>query len=443
VIRSGRQLCSTRIPVAFSGSAADPAPHVGTGGAAHDNQVLCADRSGAALRWAAALEPVQGSARTATRAAEHQPGPHPKRFALVHISRLCSTIARLCLVAACCAPACSPSAAPPEAPAATASSEPKLHEGPLLDYVPAAGLRWLVVGRPRDLVRDPGFAAALEPLLPEARLDAYAASTGVDLRALPSAAVAGFSLGTMYLAETLADNARAEELFALRVEGQPILERPHPRVARMLGVVDGEPQALVSIRGQLLALAVRDPTLARIVEAFAREQLRESPPALEGAALSTLPTRLDRSPIRFYAPGPFDGEWSTGARGLLSIATALAVTADPVDPGKLRATVILAGDWGKPIENATVRLSEAWEDLAGSPTGRLLGLNRPAVPPRVSAPADTLELVVELELAPIVAGLRAAVMADVWEILDLPPPGRQRTESPENAQPTENASDFH
>jgi hypothetical protein len=312
-----------------------------------------------------------------------------------------------------------------------------------LDYVPAAGLRWLVAGRPRELAHNSDFAAALEPLLPTARLDAYAASTGVDLRTLPSAAVAGFGLGTMYLAETLADNARTEELFALRVEGQPILDRPHPRVTRMLGVVDGEPQALVSIRGRLVALAAGDPTLARVVEAFARKQLRESPPALEGAALSTLPKRLNRSPIRFYAPGPFEGEWSAGARGLLSAATALAITADPVTPGKLGAALVLAGDWGSPSNDAKRHLSEAWEDLAGSPTGRLLGLNRPATPPQVTTTENSLQLRVELELAPIVAGLRAAVIADVWEILDLPPPEPQRTESPADAQPAENASDFH
>ncbi len=349
----------------------------------------------------------------------------------------------LALVAACSAPACGPSAAPPKARAAGAPEDSKLHEGPLLDYVPAAGLRWLVAGRPRELVRSPVFATALEPLLPKARLDAYAASTGVDLRTLPSAAIAGFSLGTIYLAETRTDTARAEELFALRVEGEPILERPHPRVARMLGVVDGEPQALVSIRGRLIALAVRDPTLTRIVEAFARKQLRESRPALDGAALSTLPKRLERSPIRFYAPGPFEGQWRVGARGLLSAATALAVTADPVAPGKVRVAVVLAGGWSPPSEDAERHLSEAWDDLAGSPTGRLLGLNRPATPPQVSTASDTLQLLVELELAPIVAGLRAAVIADVWEILDLRPPDPQRTESPVGAQPTEKTPDFH
>ena len=315
--------------------------------------------------------------------------------------------------------ACAPGAAQTEAQHTVAPKAPELHDGPLLDYVPAAGLRWLVVARPKELASNSAFAAALEPLLPKPRLDAYATSTGIDLRTLPSAAVAGFGLGTMYLAETPDDTTRAEELFALRVEGQPILDRPHPRVTRMLGVVDGQPQALVSIRGRLVALAVRDPTLARVVEAFARKQLRESPPALEGAALSTLPKRLERSPVRFYAPGPFEREWSAGARGLLAATTALAITLDPTQPGQARIAVVLAGAWGDAGADSAERLSDAWEDLASSPTGRLLGLNRPASPPRFSESPDGLELTVDLELDPVVAGLRAAVIADVWEILDL------------------------
>jgi hypothetical protein len=41
---------------------------------------------------------------------------------------------------------------------------------------------------------------------------------------------------------------------------------------------------------------------------------------------------------------------------------------------------------------------------------------------------ETLRLEVELQVAPIVAGLRAAVAADVWEILDLvrPEPPEKR-----------------
>ena len=79
----------------------------------------------------------------------------------------------------CAAPAAEPTPARP-------APEP-LHDGPITDYVPAAGLRWMVAGRPRRLARNTAFAEALKPLLPAKRLEAYAVSTGIDLRRTPSA----------------------------------------------------------------------------------------------------------------------------------------------------------------------------------------------------------------------------------------------------------------
>ena len=37
------------------------------------------------------------------------------------------------------------------------SATPSLHQGPLTDYVPAAGLRWMVVGNPRSFAANPEF----------------------------------------------------------------------------------------------------------------------------------------------------------------------------------------------------------------------------------------------------------------------------------------------
>jgi hypothetical protein len=60
--------------------------------------------------------------------------------------------------------------------------------------------------------------------------------------------------------------------------------------------------------------------------------------------------------------------------------------------------------------------------------GRLLGLDQPAGEPRVTFAPDALTFDVRLAIAPLTDGLRAAVAADVWEILrfpqkrDAPPP---------------------
>jgi len=321
--------------------------------------------------------------------------------------------------------ACHASPAPATAPAPTRAAPGPLHRGPLLDYVPAAGLRWLVVGRPRELADTPGLVAALAPLLPPDRLDAFASVTGVDLRKTPSAVVAGFDYGTLYLAEPTGDSFLVEELFIRRLARGAIVKTPHPRLRRILGVVGQTPESLVSIRGEVVALAVGDITEARIVEAYARGKLQRSPTALRGAALSTLPATLEAAPLRFYAPGPFEGEWAGAAHGLLGAATAVGAAVVCHPPGRIELELVIAGDFSRTPADGAARLADAWVDLATSETGKLLGLDRAAAAPVVAAAADQLRLRVELGLEPVVAGLHAAVSADIWEVMGLPEPARE------------------
>src|SRR6185295_4064338 len=98
---------------------------------------------------------------------------------------------------------------------------------------------------------------------------------------------------------------------------------------RISGAVSGMPETLVSVRGHLVAVALGDPTPARVAELYAEGRLARSPSALHGSALATLPGTLGRAPLVFYAPGPFSGEWASGARGLLGAAVALGVAVTP------------------------------------------------------------------------------------------------------------------
>ena len=311
--------------------------------------------------------------------------------------------------------------APPEPKTVPRTTEAPLHEGPLTDYVPAAGLRWMVVGSPRRLARHPSLTPAIALLLPDARLDAFAEGTGVELRNTEHALVAGFDYAMLYLVEP-PNAARAEERFRARLVTEPAVARPHPRVARITGLVGKTPQTLIRVEDRLLAVAVGSATPARVVELFALEKLEKSPAALRGAALSSLPQELGRAPLRFYAPGPFAEEWTRGARGLLAAAVAVGATLQPLPNGRLEAAIFVAGDWSTTAIEATSGLLAAWEDLARSSTGRLLGLNEPLSAPRVDLKEDVLELRVELDALTLARGLRAAVEADVWEILDLAPP---------------------
>ncbi len=309
---------------------------------------------------------------------------------------------------------CGGSSASPRAPAGPVAPAPALHQGPLTDFVPAAGLRWMVVAQPADLARSPALKDALALLLPRDRLQAFAKHSGVDLREVEAGLVAGFDYSTLYAFQLDSSGSEVQRQFSERLVSGPRVVSPHPKIRRVTGVVGRTPESLVIIDKQLAAVSVGSTTPARIVELYALGKLKKSPPALKGAALSALPDDAGAAPLSFYAPGPFSGEWARGARGLLANAVAVAVAIRPLPEKRLQATITLAGEWPEP--GATTRLVDAWDELSSSNFGRLLGLDQPAAAPIVSATPDQLRMTVELSVMPLAQGLRAAVLAEVWEI---------------------------
>jgi hypothetical protein len=243
---------------------------------------------------------------------------------------------------------------------------------------------------------------------------------------VPNGLLAGFDFATLYMAELRSGEALVEKKFEERLVSGGVLHSAHPDLRKLTGIVGRTPETLLIARGQWLAVAVGDPTAARVAEGFALRRLKKSVPALRGSALSTLPAELEQAPLRFYAPGPFLGEWARAARGLLAESSAVGVSARPVAPDGLEVVIALGGvDEGRAAEREA-RLLGAWEDVAQSSTGHLLGLHEPLSAPRPKAGDGYVELRVALDLMALARGLRAAVSADVSEILDVPaskPPG--------------------
>jgi hypothetical protein len=317
--------------------------------------------------------------------------------------------------------------ATPRASAPTKATHPPLYRGNVLDYAPAAGLSWLLILRPERILRNATAAPNLARLIPEERWKAFEAATGIRVRDVPSAAVASYGLGTLYLAELPPGFAPVvRERFALRVTTEPILSRPRPGLERIRGTAGGLPRSLVTLDDRLLAIAARDTTLTRIVEAYALGKLK-SPSALRGAALSDLPPLADDVLAAFYAPGPFEDEWANAGGGLLAASTAVQIVVSDAGDGEVRATLTLIGDFEFDAE-PDQRLERAFRDLVESPTGKLLALER-ASDTRVAFRAPFLTLTTNLPLEPIARGLRAAVIADVWEILELSPTSREPDEA--------------
>jgi len=308
---------------------------------------------------------------------------------------------------------------PPKAAASAPAPLPR-YSGKLEDYVPAAGLRWLVRGRPAKLAESQSFRPALELLLTAERLRASAKAAGFALETLPHAVIAGFDLGTLYLAELPTPTAaEARARFVERQIHEPGQRTPDPNVVVLTGVNEGIPVGLVTIDNRVTAYGVGDPLLCRVVEAYARGKLKAKR-AFEGAALAGLDAESADALVTVHVPGPFPERWQNAAGGLLSVATALSAKLTPTsaDHGVLELT--LYGDFAG--SNAEERLRSTYMSVASSSTGTLLGLQASlAVRTVTNARSGRVTLMVPLPLTEIAKGARAVTSGDLDDIFRLSP----------------------
>lgn len=300
------------------------------------------------------------------------------------------------------------------------SSWTELYRGPLTDFVPAAGLRWLVVGAPGYFAQHPALGSLREHWLTAARFRAFAHATGIDLTCTERALVAGFDLATLYMVDGSAWLSAPEDSFSERLAGSATVHRPHPYIWRITGLSGSTPETLVRVDHDLLAVAVGDPTPARVVELRARKRLHAVAPAFQGAALSTLPDEFLRDgPLELYALGPFQGEWLASGRGLLGGAQALGARID-LQEERLGLRVALSGYWDPSDRDALLGL---WHALATSSVGAALGFDQPLVAPTVEASEHVLVFGVTLSVPRLLAGLEPLVSSDVDRLLGGPGPG--------------------
>lgn len=312
----------------------------------------------------------------------------------------------------CAAPAPAPST--PSSPALPA--EAPLQLGALTDFVPAAGLRWLVAGSPRYFAQHPALLGTRQRWLTDQRLDDFAQATGVDLRSTERALIAGFDLGTLYMADGSGWVRSPQEPFVERLAGSAREQRPHRDVWRITGLVGSTPQALVRLDDAVLAVAVRDPLLARIVEYRARGRLQNVTPALRGAALSSLPAELiEPGPLRVYALGPFAPEALPVGAELLAAASALAVALE-LQERWLSLRLVLAGSWDEAADGEPLRA--LWQALVSSSLGDGLGLGQTREAVAVQASPQYLQLSVALDAERVLAGLEQLAAGRLGLLLD-------------------------
>ena len=99
----------------------------------------------------------------------------------------------------------------------------------------------------------------------------------------------------------------------------------------------------------------------RVAAAYAEGKLKKAKPALRAEPLSRAVGLLGEGSVaRFFASGPFEGEWSAALGGLLRAATGVAVgartTRAPAAKGGLVVTAVVLGEYGHAEEDAARRL---------------------------------------------------------------------------------------
>lgn len=350
----------------------------------------------------------------------------------------------------------------------------------LTDLCALARLRWLVRARPREITGTPFLIPSIGAVVSEPSFSAFAASTGIDLRQATEVVVAAYApeargappelaapsppeagplaappldrpaaprspgpegspegldgatrerLATLlsppdevllYLVRHASDATAIERLFRARLVAKEHRAVDRRDVVRVSGTVGTTKQTLVVLGRDVVGFqhggsASRGP--ARVASLYAAQALKRSPTALGVEPLAGLAKRLGSAPAVGLAPGPFEGELARGGRGLLAGATGIGVAARPSAREGIGLTVAVAGDFATRGDAAAERLVAAWDELATSSFGHLLGLDRPVQAPLPTHGKDAVAIAVELDPKTLARGLRAATSARIDEIM--------------------------
>ncbi len=308
---------------------------------------------------------------------------------------------------------------------------PPLHLAPVDELVPAAGLSFLVLARPREIAARAELIPAVSELVSEARLTAFANRNGVDVRTIDELAVARYAESTLFVARARFEPARVEAAFTAHlheVTGRAIDRTGdlEGQIVRTWGEATGGREQLVLLGNDAVALEQGKLGGVRVVELFAEGRLKKAAPALRTPLLARAAAIVGDAPLRWFAPGPFEGEDGRGLGGLLAATTAVAIavrfpqtrgatsngTATPAD-----VTVALLGAWKDDAPAAADRLLAVAGTVGASSLGRLCGLDHPLGAVKARTQPDAIVLDLTVDALAVTRGLHAAIDAQVDEFM--------------------------
>ena len=314
-------------------------------------------------------------------------------------------------------------------PSTTQVSPPKAPSKPLVlssleALLPLAGLRWLVLARPREIAALEWLQPAIAMVLDKERLDRFAAVVGFDLRTVPDAVWASYRGDpediSVELIRHTSDPLVIERSFRDRLSADVVRSVDDANIVRASGRIGQSLHAMASMGPQVVCFqqegsAERGP--CRVATLLALGRLKRTKPVFADEAIVALAKRIGPAPVRAFAPGPFDGELARGARGLLAAATAVGMSASPTERESVLVQIAVAGDFSRSGDLAAEQLVASWNDLASRPLGRLMGLDAPLAPPMRAYASDAVTLVAELDPRKLAKGLADATSNQIREIM--------------------------
>jgi len=324
------------------------------------------------------------------------------------------------LLGALAATACGGASGGTTATARSAAAGDALKLGRAVDWVPAAGLVWLIEMEPHDLLAGPVFGPAAARIVSERRFDGFAQRHGgLDPRRARDIVLAGYPKATLVVARVPFDPGPVDAAFVAlggATEGRAV-ERG---VTRMWRTAPGGYEQVALLAGQAVVVERGQLGPLRAAVYLAQGRLRRSLPALAAEPLASAAALAGEAPLRAFAPGPFEGEWANGFAGLLRATTAVAIALRPAADAPNAAfavRLLLTGAWGQDGPAAADRLRSAFGVLTSDPLGRLTGLDRPLDGPTVTADGGVLRLEATFDALAAARGLHTIVDASVAEIM--------------------------
>jgi len=310
----------------------------------------------------------------------------------------------------------------PPAPAPQAELAPTVPLLSLSDHIPSLGLRWLIHLKPRELTSHPAFERDWRVVFEADRVQAFTKASGFDPKQVTDAWICGYELGVLYLFDARVTGEAAEKAFLARSLSSQEVDSPYSNLAHFTGIIENTPHALLHVREHLIAIAVGDIQLVRIVRAYAEEKLKRSPPALSSKYLAPHAHFGEDALARFFVRGPVQDATDAVVGGVLS-----GVGAASFRDASLEVKVQVLGAW--PLEQSLPQNLTEWvAQVLTTRELRALGWGFPTLTPRVTCSSHPEDLALcstsgTWDSAAIANALYRITAGSMKDLVEEPPPG--------------------